>query len=358
MRGGEKVLLELLRLFPDADLFTLFYRPGAIPPEIENRIRGCSFLQRSPDIWNHYRHCLPLFPAAIRSIDLSGYDRIISSSHAVAKSVRVSRGAIHVSYVHTPMRYAWETRSEYFHFGRYRRCKQAALQALVPWLRWFDRRTASSVHTFIANSENVRGRIRRAYGVDSRVIYPPIRTDFFTPADQTVPGDYYLVVSSLEPYKRIDLAVRAFSGGSRPLLVAGTGTLAEELRRIARPPVEFLGWVSDQRLRDLYRHCRALVFPGLEDFGLVPVEAQACGRPVICYGQGGAPESVQDGVSGIYFFRQSTDALLEAVERAESIDWRPGEIRGASLRFSDEAFRTAFTNLWLELESDLPAQAA
>jgi glycosyltransferase involved in cell wall biosynthesis len=214
------------------------------------------------------------------------------------------------------------------------------------------------VHTFIANSENVRGRVRRAYGVDSQVIYPPVCTDFFTPGERETRSGYYLVVSSLEPYKRIDLAVSAFSGGSRRLVVAGNGTMAEELKKIARPPVEFLGWVSDLHLRELYRHCRALIFPGLEDFGMVPVEAQACGAPVICFGQGGALETVQDGVTGVRFVRQSADDLLEAVERAERISWSPARIREMSLRFSADVFRNAFMRFWRDLESQVSVQAA
>ncbi|HZS49542.1 MAG TPA: glycosyltransferase [Bryobacterales bacterium] len=345
MRGGEKVLLELVRLFPSADVFTLLWRRGSVCAEIEARVRATSFLDRLPAAAKAYRYYLPLFPAAVRSLDLSGYDFVFSSSHAVAKGASIPPGAVHVSYVHTPMRYLWETRGQYFQFGQGLWWKSAALQLVSPWLRRFDASSSRGVHFFLANSENVRGRIRRIYGTEARVIYPPVDTEFFAPEEcaSRAPGppggDYYLVVSSLEPYKRIDLAVDAFSGGCRRLLVAGAGTLHNVLRARARPPVEFLGEVSDVRLRDLYRHCRALIFPGLEDFGIAPVEAQACGRPVVCYGAGGALETVSDGRTGVHFRPQTSEALLAAVGKLEKSTWDPQLIRGHSLQFSRERFR-------------------
>jgi glycosyltransferase involved in cell wall biosynthesis len=348
MRGGEKVLAELLEIFPSADLFTLFRRPGAVTSQIESRVRGTSFLQRIPGITKHYRNWLPLYPAAIRSLDLEGYDLILSNSHAVAKSARVPSGARHVSYVLTPMRYIWEEHLGYFHFGPGRAWKRLAMKAAGPWLRDFDRRTAAGVALFIAISEHVRERIRRAYGKEALVVYPPVDTDFFTHAETGREGGYYLVVSSLEPYKRIDLAVKAFSGGKRTLLVAGDGTLANGLRKIARPPVEFLGAVSDERLRDLYRNCRALIFPGIEDFGIVPVEVQACGRPVICFGSGGAVETVVDGRTGLHFKEQSPESLQAAVERFENLPWDPGTIRVNSLRFSRHVFRERMSSICVE----------
>jgi glycosyltransferase involved in cell wall biosynthesis len=338
MRGGEKVLAELIRMFPTAEVFTLFWKRGSVAAEIEARIRGASFLDRLPHIARTYRYYLPLFPVAVRSLRLPPCDLVISSSHAVAKGVRVPPGALHVSYVHTPMRYVWETAEDYFRFGRGRRWRRAAVSLVRPFLRWFDRRTAASVDFFVANSENVRRRIRRIYGRDASVVPPPVDTDFFTPDD--APADeFYLAVSSLEPYKRLDLAVRAFSGGARRLIVAGKGTLEGELRRLARPPVEFAGEVSDRELRRLYRRSRALIFPAREDFGIVPVEAQACGRPVICYGEGGALETVVDGRTGIHFRPQTEQALLDAVARLERHSWDTAAIRLQSLRFSREEFR-------------------
>ena len=348
MRGGEKVLLELLRLFPDAPAFTLLWNRGSVHPEIEARVRGVSFLQSLPGAARLYRYYLPLFPAAARSLDLAGFDVVLSSSHAVAHGARLPPEALHVCYLHTPMRYLWDSAGDYFHFGRARRSKRAALALLAPYLRRFDLRAASRVNFFLANSENVSDRIRRCYGADAVVIHPPVDTDFFTPA-VTASGDYYLLVSSLEPYKRVDLAIDAFATfarGSRRLLVAGGGTLERQLRARARPPVELLGAVSDERLRELYRGCRALIFPGREDFGMVPVEAQACGRPVICFGEGGALETVADGRTGIHFRPQTPAALAAAVAHSETIEWDHAAIRAHSLQFSRAQFRDKMKAFW------------
>jgi glycosyltransferase involved in cell wall biosynthesis len=357
MRGGEKVLAELVRLLPSADLFTLMWNRGSVAPEIEARIRQVSFLQSLPQAAQAYRYYLPLFPAAIRSIDLRGYDLVVSSSHAVAKSVRVPPGAMHISYVHTPMRYIWNERADYFRFGRWRRCRQAGLALAAPWLRRFDVRTTATVDTLVANSQNVRKRIRLAYGRDAAVVYPPVDTAYFTPGRAASEG-YYLVAGALEPYKRVDLVIEAFSGGPRRLVIAGRGSLAGELRRMARPPVEFLGEVSDAELRELYRCCRALVFAGCEDFGMVMVEAQACGRPVVCFGKGGAREAVLDGRTGLFFREQSTAAVVHAIEEFESRSWNPSLARAHSLHFSRDRFREGIGRIFSAHGLDSPHLAA
>jgi glycosyltransferase involved in cell wall biosynthesis len=351
MRGGEKVLAELLALFPNADVFTLIWQRGSVASRIEARVKDVSFLDKLPS--SCYRYYLPLFPTAIRSLDLRGYDLILSCSHAAAKSVKVPTGALHASYVLTPMRYLWGVKADYFQFGGGRWWKRLALALAAPWLRRFDRRTAGDIDLIIAASENVRGRIRTAWDAAAPVVYPPVDTDFFRPAREPVPPpeNYYLAVSSLEPYKRLDLAIRAFSGRGRRLLVAGKGTMAHDLRAIAQPPVEFLGEVSDRRLRKLYRGCRALIFPGLEDFGLVVVEAQACGRPVVAFGEGGALETVVDGATGVFFPAQTPESLLGAVDRLESIAWNGEQIRRHSLRFSRQQFRSS---LLACLEAKIP----
>lgn len=336
MRGGEKVLAEILRMLPCADVFTLLWRRGSVSPLIEARVKGVSFLDHLPR--RFYRYYLPLFPAAIRSLDLRGYRLIVSSSHAVAKGVRVPPGATHISYVHTPMRYLWDARTDYFQFGSGLGWKRAALDLAAPALRRFDVSSARGVDLFIANSQNVRARIGRLYGAAAEVVYPPVDTAFFTPSPGPA-GDYYLAVCSLEPYKRVDMAVKAFSGTARRLIVVGKGTQERALRAVAAPPVEFAGEVSDEHLRELYRGCRALVFPGREDFGMVMVEAQACGRPVVAYADGGALESVADGRSGVLFSPQTPEALAAAVVRLESIWWEPAEIRQQALRFSRVCFR-------------------
>lgn len=339
MRGGERVLLELCRLFPTATVHTLLWNRGSVHPEIEARVRQTSFLQKLPGVAAGYRKYLPLFPAAARSLAVSGADLVLSSSHAVAKGVRVAPGIPHVSYVHTPMRYLWDESGSYFQFGGGSAWKQAGLSLVKPYLRRFDVETARQVDHFIANSENVRGRIRRFWGAEAATIPPPVDTDFFSPAARAEPGDYYLMVSSLEPYKRVDLAVEAFRRLRRPLVIAGSGTQQRQLRATAPENVRFVGRVSDEQLRSLYRGCRALIFPGVEDFGMVPVEAQACGKAVICYGSGGVTESVVDGETGIYFRQQEPEALVEAVERAERRAWDAAEIRRHSLAYSRSEFR-------------------
>ena len=338
MRGGERVLLELCRLFPTATVQTLLWNRGSVHPEIEARVRQTSFLQKLPGVAAGYRGYLPLFPAAARSLAVNGADLVISSNHAVAKGVRVAPGIPHVSYVHTPMRYLWDETGSYFQFSS-SAWKRAGLSLVKPYLRRFDVETARQVDHFIANSENVRGRIRRFWGAEAATIPPPVDTDFFSPAARAEADDYYLIVSSLEPYKRVDLAVEAFRRLRRPLLIAGSGTQQRELRAQAPENVRFVGRVSDEQLRGLYRGCRALIFPGLEDFGMVPVEAQACGKAVICYGRGGVTESVVDGATGIYFRAQEPEALAEAVERAERRAWDAAEIRRRSLTFSRSEFR-------------------
>jgi glycosyltransferase involved in cell wall biosynthesis len=255
------------------------------------------------------------------------------------------------------MRYLWDENGSYFRFGNGSAWKRAGLALVKPYLRRFDIETARGVDHFIANSETVRGRIRRFWGADAETIPPPVDTDFFSPGPHDGRGDYDLIVSSLEPYKRIDLAVEAFRRLRRPLVVAGVGTQERELRALAPENVRFVGRVTDERLRDLYRGCRALIFPGIEDFGMTPVEAQACGKPVICFGGGGVTESVVDGETGLHFRPQEPEALAEAVERAEQGAWDAVEIRRRSLAFSRSQFRVrmeAFFRARLDLSLGPP----
>ena len=339
MRGGEKVLLEFCRLFPCCEIHTLLWNKGSVHPEIESRVRATSFLQRLPGAARNYRNYLPLFPAAVRSLQVGRPDLVISSSHAVAKGVRVPAGVPHVGYIYTPMRYLWDDTGNYFRAGRGRWWKRLGLAAIAPSLRRFDVRTAAGVDHFIAISETVRERIQRVWGVDARVIHPPVDTDFFRPPDSPRDEDFYLSVSSLEPYKRIDLAIEAFRSLPYRLVIAGSGTQERELRRTAPPNVSFLGRAGDEQLRDLYQRCRALIFPGLEDFGIVPVEAMACGKPVVCYGRGGVTESVTDGETGIHFTSQQPGALAQAVLRCRRKRWDPERQRQAALRFSRSRFQ-------------------
>ncbi len=338
MRGGEKVLLELCRMLPQATVHTMVWNRGSVHQEIEERVAKESFLGRLPGAAKGYRNYLPLFPAAIRSLRLPPVDLVLSTSHAVAKGVVVPAGAAHVSYIHTPMRYLWGFGGDYFRFGVGGWWKRAALGAVRPYLKQFDLRTASGPDRLIANSRTVQQRIRNVWSRASEVIHPPVDTEFFTPSSRG-PGDYYLIVSPLEPYKRVDLALEAFRGLQRRLVAVGGGTLERQLRTIAGPNVELAGHVSDERLRELYRNCRALLFPTNEDFGLTPLEAQACGRPVVAYGDGGATETVADGETGVLFNPQTPEGLRDAIARFESMRFDPSHCRQHSLAFSAARFR-------------------
>jgi glycosyltransferase involved in cell wall biosynthesis len=318
MRGGEKVLLSLARLFPDAPIFTLLHVRGSLDAELEQREIRASFLQRVPGIARHYRQFLPLFPLAAERFDLRGFELVVSSSHCVAKGVRPAPGALHVCYCHTPMRYVWDRYDDYFGRGRLGLLARALVPAACAGLRAWDVATAPRVHHFAANSAYVADRIRRYYGRDAQVIPPPVDTDFFTPAERETPGRYDLVVSALVPYKRIELALEAYRGTGRPLWVVGTGPEEARLRELAPAEVRFLGRQEDAELRELLRGCRAVLMPGIEDFGIVPLEAMACGRPAVVFGEGGGAETVEHGRTGLVFHEPTAEALRAAVSSLET----------------------------------------
>jgi glycosyltransferase involved in cell wall biosynthesis len=326
MRGGEKVLLSLARLFPDAPIFTLLHVRGSVAPELEARDIRTSFVQNLPAVETRYRHYLPLFPSAAESLDLSGFDLVVSSSHCVAKGVRPARGAVHVSYCHTPMRYIWDRYDDYFGPGRASLPVRWAMGAVAPYLRRWDVRSSARVSRFAANSAYVAERIRRHYGREAEVIHPPVDTDFFTPGAD-VAGTYDLVVSALVPYKRLDLVLEAYRGTSRPLTIVGWGPEEARLKAAAPAEVSFAGKVDDETLRKLYRGCRAVLMPGIEDFGIVPLEAMACGRPAIVFAEGGGPESVVPGETGILFREPTAAALRAAVDSLESVRFNRGLLR-------------------------------
>src|SRR5262245_23753095 len=289
-RGGEKCLEALCRRWPRARLFTLLHKPGSVGPDIEDLGPQTSLLNRLPGVERYYRWLLPLMPAAVGWWRLPPCDLVVSFSHCVAKSVRPPRGVPHVCYCFTPMRYAWHMKDAYFG-DRVRGLKARLVDQLLDLLRRWDRATAARVSHFVAISETVRRRIAECYGRDSIVIYPPVETDFYTP-DASPREDFYLAVSAFAPYKRLDLALDACRLMRRRLVVIGTGQDAARLKAQAGADVRFLGWQPDEVIRDHLRRCRALLFPGEEDFGIVPVEAMACGAPVLAYGAGGALETV------------------------------------------------------------------
>jgi glycosyltransferase involved in cell wall biosynthesis len=343
-RGGEKCLAVLCRHFPDAKLYTLLHARGSLPDAIERMDIRPSFLQRLPNVEKYYRYTLPLMPFAARW-PIGPCDMVVSLSHAVAKAARPPQGVPHVCYCFTPMRYAWHMRESYF-AGRVRGLKARLVDRLLASLREWDKRTASRVTHFIAISETIRRRIAECYGRESVVIYPPVDTDFYTPDPTVRREDFYLIISAFAPYKRVDLAIEACNRLGRRLVVIGSGQDAARLKSLAGPSVEFLGWRPDAELRDHLRRCRVLLFPGEEDFGIVPVEANACGTPVIAFAKGGATETIvplgREGATGAWFEEQTVDSLVAAMqefERAENgID--SAAARRQSLKFDQRRYET------------------
>ena len=345
-RGGEKCLESFCTLFPSADLYTLVYAPDRVSNLIKSMKICVSRLNDVPSIERIYRYWLPLFPRIIESFDLRNYDLIVSSSHCVAKGVFPHR-ALHIAYVHAPMRYVWDMHDTYFGHT-------AALLARVGmsvcrrYLQRWDVAASERVDCFLANSRNVAAKIQKLYGRQATVIHPPVDLERFHLSNGQEP--YYLIVSALVPYKRIDIAIRAFNQMRLPLKIVGEGPLRRRLERSAGPNIEFLGWVDDAQLTGLYGSCQALVFPGEEDFGIVPLEAQACGRPVIAYGKGGVLETVVPiqanvesaaSASGIFFSEQTPGHLIEAVELYRKLQGRfnPEKMRDHAAQFSTQRFR-------------------
>jgi glycosyltransferase involved in cell wall biosynthesis len=346
MRGGEKCLESLCRRWPDATLFTLCHARGSVSPAIERTRVKPSVLNALPRVEGYYRYLLPLMPFAA-GWRADGAELVVSLSHAVAKSARPPKGVPHVCYCFTPMRYAWHMKDAYFRpTGSMGRLRMAAVDAVLSRIRDWDRRTAARVTHFVAISETVRTRIRDCYGRDADVIYPPVDTDFYTPSGEPR-EDYYLVVSALAPYKRFDLAVGACTKLGRKLVVIGSGQNAAQLKAVAGPNVSFLGWQPDDVIRTHLRRAKALLFPGEEDFGIVPLEAQACGCPVVGFARGGLTETVTPlggpgDPTGAFFEDQTTDAVCAAVERFERDADRfdPRAARRRALAFRKERFET------------------
>lgn len=355
--GADRVLLALHDVFPQAPVYVALHALDRLPEPFRRLDVRATWLQRLPGATRRHRWLVPLMPFAFAHLNLRRYNVIVSSSHACAKGVVVPPGAIHVCYCHTPMRYAWDLPQEYL--AATPPLVRPGARAALGWLRQWDRATAQRVDYFIANSHFVAGRIRKHYGREATVIYPPIDTEFFTPGTPGEgPGerDFYLLVSRLVGYKRADVAVEAFNKLGRQLVVVGDGPERRKLEAAARGNVRIVGEVSDAMLRGYYRQCQALIFPGEEDFGIVPVEGQACGRPVIAYGRGGALESVVDGVTGTFFAEQTPEALAAAVRKADDVAWDGAAIRGHAQRFSRERFVTEITNFISDVVGGTPGR--
>ena len=340
MRGGEKILEVFCELFPDATIFTLLHNEGAMSPTIEQMKIKTSFIQHLPMKATKYRNYLPLMPLAIGSLDFSGFDCIVSTSAAVAKGAIPHDRAKHICYCNSPMRYVWDQYDEYFGKGRARILTRSLMTLVAPYLRRWDVRSCSRVHSFIANSHNVAERISRIYHRSSDVIYPPVSTDEFTVSENN--DGYFLIVSALVPYKRVDLAIEAFNKNGEKLVVVGSGPDREKLEKSANKNIEFLGWQSGESLANLYAGCRALIFPGVEDFGIVPLEAMASGKPVVAFGAGGALETVVaegDNATGIFFYEQTPDALITAINNLSSRKYNPSVMRRHAEKFDRKEFK-------------------
>ena len=344
MRGGEKVLEAICELYPGATIFTLIHVKGSVSKSIEAHPIRSSAVQRLPRAARLYRQYLPLFPMIVETFDLDGYDLVISSSHCAAKSVVRRGSARHICYCHSPMRYAWDQFEWYFGAAQVGQFRSRLLRPVLAHLARWDAATAGRVDRFLANSQYVAGRIRRYYNRGSTVVYPPVDTTFYRPPASSIhPSEpTFLVVSALVPYKRLDVAIEACRRAGARLKIVGQGPEDGRLRALARGNAEFLGWRTDEEVRELYREAAAVLLPGAEDFGMVPVEAQACGTPVVALGMGGACETVQDGVTGILVEEESVAAFADGLERVRSLDRNRDVLRAHAERFSRAQFLRTF----------------
>jgi glycosyltransferase involved in cell wall biosynthesis len=336
MRGGERVLERLLTLFPDADIYTHVYDPAAVSSAIRDRNVSTTFVNKIPGARRHYQKLLPLMPMALEQLDLSGYDLVISSESGPAKGVITNPDTVHLCYVHSPMRYLWDG------YHQYRATAGQLTKAAMPWLfhrlRMWDCASAARPDQLLANSEFVRRRIAKAWNRDARVVYPPVAIDEFTASDEL--DDQYLWVGQLAPYKRAEIAVEAFNRLGLPLLMVGDGPLAARIRASTRDNIRMVSRLSFADLKRAYARCKALVFTAEEDFGIIPVEVAASGRPVLAYRGGGAVETISEGIAGLFFEQQTADSLIDGVQRMERwlADFQPQLAIESVQRFAPGAF--------------------
>ena len=358
MRGGEQVLQAIASIFPRARIYTLFCDREKISSELNNHEINTSFIQNIPKRKLYYRYFLPLFPRAIERFNFNDTDLVISSSHCVAKGAVAGDGTLHICYCHSPMRYVWDRFDDYFPKDRLNPIKYKIIATLAERLRKWDRESCGRVDLFIANSSFVRRRIQNYYNRPARVIHPPVDTEYFTPGRNQNDG-YYLVAGALVPYKRINLVIEAFRGSKEELVVIGDGPDFGRLVNNAPENVKFTGWVDRETLREYYRGCKALVFPGVEDFGIVPVEAQSCGKPVIAFAEGGIDDTVIgplvdkidgfDGFkSGLFFKNQTVEDIRKALKAFPTLSFDSQEIRRHAARFSRENFFIQMNELLAE----------
>lgn len=354
MRGGEIVLAAIAELFPRAELFTLLYIPGKISPPLSSLKRHTSWLGKVPGAEKRYRYFLPVMPKLIENFDLTRFDLIISSSHCVAKGIRKPEGSIHISYVHAPMRYIWDRYEDYFGPTQSSLSTRIAAKLIRRKLQTWDRKVSQypRVDKIIANSHFIANQVFSAYGRNAEVIYPFAELERFT--NPRKPGRNYLMVTAFAPYKRIDLAIEAFNHLKLPLLIVGSGQDEKKLKKMAGPTIEFLGPLHNSIVSELYSKCRAFIFPGIEDFGITPIEAMASGAPVITIQKGGAAESVTEK-TGLFIQSQTTEALIGAIQQMEINPEKFSEVecRKRAQEFSKEIFQNklkqSIQNTWLEV---------
>ncbi len=338
MGGAERVVLAFHEIFPDAPLYTSIYDPERVDPTFRSMDIRTTFMQKFPLVTKHHQPYLPFYPFAMESLDLRGYDLVLSSSSAFGKGVITKAETMHISYCHTPMRWCWNY-DEYVEREQLGRVARTVLPTLIAGLRVWDQTSSMRVDHFIANSPVVAERIKKYYRRDAVVIPPPVDASRF-PFDPTTPlEDYFLILSRLIPYKRIDLAIEACNRLQLPLVIIGSGRDLERLRKLAGPTVRFLGRLPDEEVLYYYAHCRALLFPGEEDFGITPLEAQASGRPVIAYGAGGALASVIDDITGTFFHEQTVESLATVLASFDERKYDPQVIRNHALEFDMPRFR-------------------
>ncbi|MBV8747281.1 MAG: glycosyltransferase [Xanthobacteraceae bacterium] len=338
MRGGEKVLEALCELWPEADIFTHVVVPNALSEGLRRHKIKTSFVAKLPRAASWYKAYLPLMPLALEQFDLRDYDLVISSESGPAKGIVASPHAVHICYCHSPMRYVWNMYHDYRRSGG--RVARMSMPLLMHYMRMWDLSSANRVDTFVANSHNVAARIHRYYQRDAHVVYPPVNVNAFGPVNDSTPDDFYLMVGELVRYKRPDLAIETFNASGKHLVIIGGGEMLGELRRNAGPNIKILGSQPFDTIRSHYRRCRALIFPGEEDFGIVPVEAMAAGRPVIAFGRGGATETVVDGVTGVLFDNQTSADLSRAITRFEGTSFEPRTIGAHARAFDASRFKS------------------
>jgi glycosyltransferase involved in cell wall biosynthesis len=336
MRGGERVLERLISLFPEAHIFTHVYDPTAVSATIRDRPVKTSFIQGLPGATRHYQKYLPLMPMALEALDLRGFDLVISSESGPAKGVIAAPDALHLSYVHSPMRYLWD------HYHDYRESAGALTRLMMPplfhYLRQWDESSAARVDHFVANSSFIRRRIARAWRRDADIVHPPVAVEEFRPVDQ--PGSHFLWVGQMIAYKRPDIVVEAFNRLGLPLVMVGDGDMAGRIARMAGPNITIHSRLDFAKLKQAYASCRALIFSAEEDFGIVPVEANASGRPVIAYGRGGIRDSIIPDQTGVFFDEQTSDSIMQAIQRFETWfpDFSPADAIANAARFSPQVF--------------------